>query len=119
MPQYCNKRFSILGYLITVKDTATKGGKRMNFGTFIDREGHFVDTTHFPNVARDYPFRGRGVYMIIGKVVEEFGFYSIEVTRMDKLSYITDPRFNEKSYDINGRQFSSRRRKTLKNVTHE
>lgn len=117
MPEYCNKFFSILGYLITVKDTATKGGKRMNFGTFIDREGQFVDTTHFPNVARDYPFRGRGVYMITGKVVEEFGFYSIEVTCMNKLSYITDPRFHEKTYDINGRQFSSRRRKTLKNVT--
>lgn len=116
MPQYCNKSFSILGYLITVKETGTKGGKRMNFGTFIDREGHFVDTTHFPNVARDFPFRGRGVYMIIGKVVEEFGFYSIEVSRMDKLSYITDPRFNEKTYDINGRQFSSRRRKTLKDA---
>ncbi len=114
MPQYCNRVISIIGYLITVKDTGTKNGKRMNFGTFIDRAGHFIDTTHFPNVARDYPFRGRGIYNITGKVVEEFGFYSIEVTKMEKLSYITDPRFNEKSYQINGRSFSSRRRKTLK-----
>ncbi len=114
MKQHCNKVISIIGYLITVKDTGTKNGKRMNFGTFIDRAGYFIDTTHFPNVARDYPFRGRGIYNITGKVVEEFGFYSIEVTQMQKLSYITDPRFNEKSYQINGRSFSSRRRKTLK-----
>jgi DNA polymerase-3 subunit alpha len=114
MAKYCNQTISITGYLITVKDTGTKNGKRMNFGTFIDRSGYFIDTTHFPNVARDYPFRGRGVYHITGKVVEEFGFYSIEVSQMSKLSYITDPRFNEKSYQINGRSFSSRRRKTLK-----
>ena len=114
MVKYCNQTISMIGYLITVKDTGTKSGKRMNFGTFIDRAGYFIDTTHFPNVARDYPFRGRGVYQITGKIVEEFGFYSMEVSKMEKLSYITDPRFNEKSYQINGRSFSSRRRKTLK-----
>ena len=114
MVKYCNQTISMIGYLITVKDTSTKSGKRMNFGTFIDRAGYFIDTTHFPNVARDYPFRGRGVYQITGKIVEEFGFYSMEVSKMEKLSYITDPRFNEKSYQINGRSFSSRRRKTLK-----
>ncbi len=114
MVKYCNQTIAMTGYLITVKDTGTKSGKRMNFGTFIDRAGYFIDTTHFPNVARDYPFRGRGVYQITGKVVEEFGFYSMEVSKMEKLSYITDPRFNEKSYQINGRSFSSRRRKTLK-----
>lgn len=114
MPKYANRIVTVVAYLITVKDTGTKTGKRMNFGTFIDVEGHFIDTTHFPNIARDYPFRGKGIYQVTGKVVEEFDFYSIEVTQMHKMSYMTDPRFSEKSYQINGRSFSSRRPKTLK-----
>ncbi len=114
MERYDGRTISMVGYLITVKETKTKKGDRMNFGTFIDRQGHFIDTVHFPPVARQYPFRGKGMYLITGKVVQEFGFYTMEVSAMQKLGYITDPRFNEKSYNINGRQFSSRRRKTLK-----
>jgi DNA polymerase-3 subunit alpha len=60
----------------------------MNFGTFIDREGRFIDTVHFPQSASKYPFRGRGVYKLKGKVVEEFDFHSIEVAEMEKLNYI-------------------------------
>ena len=114
LEQYANQMITITGYLITVKDTETKNGKRMSFGTFIDRAGHFIDTTHFPNVVDQYPMRGKGIYEITGKVVEEFGFYSIEVSKIQKLSYITDPRFVEKSFEINGRPFSSHRTKTLK-----
>jgi len=67
----------------------------MNFGTFIDFEGQFIDTVHFPPVAAKYPFRGRGVYAITGKVVSEFGFLSIEVSKMIKQNYIPDPRYTE------------------------
>ena len=67
----------------------------MHFGTFIDRKGFFLDTVHFPNVAKKYPFRGRGVYRIIGKVAEEFGFHSIEVAEMYKEAMIEDPRYSE------------------------
>ena len=34
----------------------------MQFGTWLDRDGYFIDSTHFPPVAAKYPFRGRGVY---------------------------------------------------------
>jgi len=57
----------------------------MYFGTFLDEEGYFLDTVHFPEVARQYPFRGPGIYAIKGKVVEEFKYMSLEVTAMEKL----------------------------------
>jgi DNA polymerase-3 subunit alpha len=87
---------TIWGYLVTAKYVRTSNRKIMNFGTFIDRDGRFVDTTHFPEVAKKFPFRGRGIYAITGKVVEEFGFCSIEVTQMHKLPLIEDPRYSEK-----------------------
>lgn len=87
------KIVQILGYLITIKRTSTSGGKEMNFGTFVDLDGYFIDTTHFPQVTARYPFRGSGVYKIIGKVVEEFDFVSIEVTQMYKEPYLDDPRY--------------------------
>lgn len=87
------KEVEILGYLIAVKRTRTSSGKEMNFGTFIDLDGHFIDTTHFPQVCFRHPFRGKGVYRIIGKIVEEFDFMSIEVKSMYKEPYVNDPRY--------------------------
>ena len=94
-----HKTIDIVGYLITVKNTSTKKGDRMNFGTFLDIEGHFLDTVHFPDVAKRFPFMGKGVYLIKGKVVEEFGYYSIETMGMTKLPYISDPRFREEEIE--------------------
>ncbi|WP_421977892.1 DNA polymerase III subunit alpha [Roseivirga seohaensis] len=92
MEQHRNKLVKMVGYLIHVKSTTTSGGKRMQFGTWIDREGHFIDSTHFPLVVAKYPFRGKGIYEITGKVVEEFDFFSLEVVAMQKLPFIHDPR---------------------------
>ena len=99
LPDHWNKVITIAGYLITIKNTQTSKGDRMNFGTFLDLNGHFLDTTHFPKVASKHPFTGRGVYLITGQVVEEFGFYSIEVVEMKKLAYMPDPRFKEEPID--------------------
>ena len=99
LPRYLEQEVTIVGYLITVKNTSTSKGDRMNFGTFIDLEGQFLDTTHFPVVAAQYPFTGKGVYLIKGRVVEEFEFYSMEVTEMTKMAYILDPRFKEEVID--------------------
>ncbi|MBI1306600.1 MAG: DNA polymerase III subunit alpha [Bacteroidetes bacterium] len=92
-----HQRITILGYLVTAKNTATIKGDRMHFGTFLDREGQVFDTVHFPPVAARFPFRGGGIYRITGKVVEEFGFFSIEVERMTKEPYIPDPRYAEEN----------------------
>ena len=57
----------------------------MHFANFLDDQGEFFDTTHFPQSLKHYPFKGYGVYLILGKVVEEFGFPSIEVEKLAKL----------------------------------
>ena len=65
----------------------------MYFGTFLDQAGEWVDTVHFPPVARRYPFRGRGIYKLDGVVKEEFGFLTLEITAQNRLNYVEDPRF--------------------------
>jgi DNA polymerase-3 subunit alpha len=65
----------------------------MNFGSFIDVEGNFFDTTHFSQSLKIWPFKGSGTYLILGKVVEEFGFPSLEVEKMAKLPVKPDKRY--------------------------
>jgi DNA polymerase-3 subunit alpha len=84
---------TILGYFITRKYVRTVNDKLMNFGTFIDTNGHFFDTVHFPVSLNRYPFKGPGCYAIRGSVVQEFGFPSIEVSRMEKLPFVKDERY--------------------------
>ncbi len=82
------KSVDLIGYCVTTKDTSTSKGEIMHFGTFYDRRGDIFDTVHFPDIAKKYPFRGRGFYDIKGKVVEEFGVYTIEVSFMAKIPMI-------------------------------
>ncbi len=65
----------------------------MAFGTWIDRNGQFFDTTHFPDFLKRHPFRGKGIYFIKGKVTEDFGFPSVEVIGMERLPYVQDERY--------------------------
>ena len=83
------KIIEISGYLVTVKYTRTKHGERMMFGTFIDIQGRFFDTTHFPKVCIEFPLRGKGCYLIRGKVAEEFGFFSLDVISLQLLENLT------------------------------
>jgi DNA-directed DNA polymerase III PolC len=78
----------VVGYVVTTKPTSTLKGEPMYFGTFYDMHGEVFDTVHFPDIARKFPFRGRGFYSMKGKVVEDFGVAMIEVTWMDKLALI-------------------------------
>ena len=59
----------------------------------LDQHGEVFDTVLFPPVAAKYYFRGKGIYRFYGKVVEEFGFLSIEVIKMKKENYVQDPRY--------------------------
>jgi DNA polymerase III subunit alpha len=86
LPSLVNKNVCIAGYLVTIKTTYTSKGERMHFGTFTDVEGNWIDTVHFPPSAKKYPFMGSGCYLLKGKVVEEYGFYSIEVAEMERLA---------------------------------
>jgi error-prone DNA polymerase len=97
LPGFNEKIVEIEGYLVTIKNTATSKGSRMCFGTFLDRDGDFIDTVHFPPIAAKYPFRGKGVYRIKGKVLEEFDCITIEVQEMERLAIVEDPRYAEKT----------------------
>jgi DNA polymerase-3 subunit alpha len=93
LERHLNKYIDIYGYLVTVKNTSTHHGKRMHFATLVDQHGEVFDTVLFPPVAAKYFFRGKGIYRFYGKVVEEFGFLSIEVIKMKKENYVQDPRY--------------------------
>ena len=89
------KVITIDGYLITARKVKTSNGKIMYFGNFVDYDGFFVDTVNFPPVVDKYPFRGRGIYRITGKVVEEFDCISIETQLMERLAIVEDPRYSD------------------------
>lgn len=83
--KYKHRQISIVGQLVTYKPTQTIKGERMSFGTFIDSEGLWVDTVHFPPVHKKYSYAVPGCYLIEGKVMEEFDFYTIEVSKITRL----------------------------------
>ena len=93
MLKYAGKKIRMVGHLVTIKYIKTIKREWMNFGCFIDAEGNFFDTTHFSQSLKNYPFKGSGTYLILGKVVQEFGFPSIEVEKLAKLPVRPDKRY--------------------------
>ena len=89
---FVGKPIRMVGLYVAYKNVRTVKHEWMNFGTFIDCEGNFFDTVHFPQSLKQYPFRGNGVYLMKGKVVEDFRFPSLEVEKMLKLPIEADPR---------------------------
>jgi len=82
----------MVGDLVVIKYVHTVKGQWMHFGCFFDHKGDFFDTVHFPDSLTKYPFTGYGVYLIEGKVVEEFGFPMVEVRKLGRLPFQPDPR---------------------------
>ncbi|CAG5087244.1 DNA polymerase III subunit alpha [Parvicella tangerina] len=95
LSNYVDQIVWVRGYLIHRKRTSTKGGDEMFFGTFLDENGAWLDTVHFPKIARAFPFRGPGVYEVKGKIVEDFGCYTVEAELMEKSKVMEDPRYTE------------------------
>ena len=95
------KKVKIVAYLISTKQVPTKRGD-MYFGTWIDCEGNYFDTAHFADCLKLYPFRGSGCYLFEGLVKIDFHFPTITISRMEKLPYITDPRFTDQK-DLNAK----------------
>lgn len=89
---HVGKKVRMVGDLVTIKNVHTVKGEWMHFGCFLDAEGEFFDTVNFPNSLKKYPFRGYGIYLVLGEVTEEFGFPSITVEKMARLPRIPDPR---------------------------
>jgi DNA-directed DNA polymerase III PolC len=89
---HVGKRVRMIGLLVTIKYVRTVRKEIMHFGTFVDAQGEFFDTVHFPPSLKVYPFKGNGVYLILGRIVHEFGHPSIEVEKLAKLPIVPDPR---------------------------
>jgi len=85
LSKHMGKKVRMIGQLVVIKYVRTIKRELMHFATFLDDRGEFFDTTHFPQSLKHYPFKGYGVYLIQGKIVQEFGFPSIEVEKLAKL----------------------------------
>jgi len=92
MMNHVGRVVRMLGRLVAIKYVHTIRNEIMHFGTFTDSEGELFDTVHFPSSLKLYPFRGDGVYLLLGKLVEEFGFPSLEVEKMAKMPLKPNPK---------------------------
>jgi DNA polymerase-3 subunit alpha len=81
------KTITMLAYFIARKHVITKNDDAMFFGTFVDSNLDWIDTVHFPHVARRHPLHSSGFYKLRGRVTEDFGVFSLEVQFMQKLCY--------------------------------
>jgi len=87
MKSHLNKYVTALVYFIARKHVQTKNNDEMFFGTFVDCNLDWIDTVHFPESAKNYPLHNSGFYKVSGKVTEDFGVYSLEVSKMIKVGY--------------------------------
>lgn len=100
---HCHKReVKMLAYLISRKHVPTKRGT-MYFGTWIDVQGAYFDTVHFPDGLQKFPFQGGGCYLLLGTVEVDYHFPTITISKMAKMPFIPDPRYShdkQKQYDV-------------------
>jgi len=97
-PSFKGKVVQAYGYLVSLKNSKSSRGQAISFGMFLDQDGLVIDTVHFQSSLKRYPFSGSGIYFLEGKLVEEFGFYCIEIRYMKKQTYIEDPRFSAQAH---------------------
>ncbi|WP_235298229.1 DNA polymerase III subunit alpha [Portibacter marinus] len=94
LPRLNGQYVKMVGYLISRKNVPTTQGN-MNFGTWIDVNGGYYDTTHFAKCLERFPFEGGGCYLLYGKVDVDFSFPNIIIERMAKLPFKVDPRYED------------------------
>ncbi len=66
----------------------------MFFGTWIDAEGEYFDTAHFPNCLEHYHFQGGDCYLLLGTFEVDFHFPTITNHKIAKMPFISDPRYS-------------------------
>lgn len=93
LAKHHKKEVKMLAYLISRKHVPTNRGT-MYFGTWIDFEGNYFDTAHFPDSLEQYPFQSDGCYLLLATVEVDYGFPTLTVQKMAKMPFIPDPRFH-------------------------
>ncbi|MCU7614361.1 DNA polymerase III subunit alpha [Chryseobacterium sp. GMJ5] len=100
--KFHKRQVKMLAYLISRKHVPTKKGA-MFFGTWIDANGDYFDTAHFPDSLKQYDFQGGGCYLLLGIVEVDYHFPTITIHKMAKMPMIPDPRYaydEQKKYDV-------------------
>ncbi|WP_158962949.1 DNA polymerase III subunit alpha [Myroides fluvii] len=87
-----DKTTRLVGYLIALKPIQIKSGV-MYFGTWIDSNGDYFDSVHFPHSLQQYPFQGSGCYLLLGDIQIEYDVPTLHMLKMAKLPYRADPRY--------------------------
>lgn len=93
MLKHVGRKKRMLGRLVTTKNVRTVKREWMNFGTFIDVKGEFFDVVNFPDTLKKYPYKGSGIYLLLGEITEEMGFPGMTVEKMEKMPLKPDPRY--------------------------
>lgn len=89
---YLKKEVKLIAYLVSIKQVPTKMGM-MFFGTWIDANGDYFDTAHFPKSLENYSFKGGGCYLLLGTVEVDYHFPTITISKMAKMPFKPDPRY--------------------------
>ncbi len=98
--KFHKKQVRMLAYLISRKHVPIKmknhPGKKddMYFGTWIDVNGDYFDTAHFPDSLKKFPFKEGGIYLLLGTAEVDYHFPTVTITRMAKMPLIADPRYS-------------------------
>lgn len=90
---FLKKQVKLIAYLVSTKQVPTKLGM-MYFGTWIDADGDYFDTAHFPKSIVEFPFLGGGCYLLLGIVEVDYHFPTITITKMAKMPFVPDPRYS-------------------------
>jgi len=93
MLAHVGKKVRMVGNLATIKYVRTIKHEWMHFGTFLDVDGEFFDVVNFPASLKKYPYKGKGIYLLLGVITEEMGFPGMTVEKMAKLPFRPDPRY--------------------------
>lgn len=67
-------------------------GARWTCARLVHRGGLW-NCVHFSEIAYRYPILGRGIYLIVGKMKEQFGHCALTVEKAEKVGYRSDPRY--------------------------
>lgn len=92
LEKHYKQQVKMMAYLIARKQVPTKRGT-MYFGTWIDANGDYFDTTHFPDCLEKYPFQGGGCYLLLGRVEVDYHFPTLTIEKMAKMPFVPDPRY--------------------------
>lgn len=98
MPLHVGRTVRMVGEYVTYKPVRTKRGDMMMFANYLDSNGDFFDTMHFPDSLKDYKFEGSGAYLIAGIVTIEFGYTALTVIKCAKIAVKANPRLGDEKF---------------------